>query len=53
MDNDTIIKCINELGKMGVVWLGLTGGEPLLNKNIVEIIDQTDKDITIKLFTTG
>jgi MoaA/NifB/PqqE/SkfB family radical SAM enzyme len=53
MDNDTIINCINELGKMGVTWLGLTGGEPLLNKNIVEIIDRTDKDITIKLFTTG
>jgi MoaA/NifB/PqqE/SkfB family radical SAM enzyme len=53
MDKTTILKAIKELGEMGVVWLGLTGGEPLLNKDIVEIIDKTDKNIAIKLFTTG
>jgi MoaA/NifB/PqqE/SkfB family radical SAM enzyme len=53
MDKDIIISAIRELGAMGLTWLGLTGGEPLLNKDIVEIIDKTDKDIAVKLFTTG
>lgn len=53
MDTETIIRTIDGLGKLGVAWLGLTGGEPLLNRDITKIIDRTDKDIAIKLFTTG
>ena len=38
---------------MGVFWLGFTGGEPLLNKDIVEIVKSVGDDCAIKLFTTG
>ena len=53
MDKATIIKTARDLKEMGVVWLGLTGGEPLLNKDIVEITDSLSGDCAIKLFTTG
>jgi len=48
-----IKKLIQELKKMGVFWLGFTGGEPLLNKDIVEIVKSVGDDCAIKLFTTG
>ena len=53
MDKDTIINTARDLKKIGVVWLGFTGGEPLLNKDIVEITDSLSGDCAIKLFTTG
>jgi MoaA/NifB/PqqE/SkfB family radical SAM enzyme len=53
MDKETIIKTARSLKEMGVVWLGFTGGEPLLNKDIVEIADSISGDCAIKLFTTG
>jgi MoaA/NifB/PqqE/SkfB family radical SAM enzyme len=53
MDTDTIIKTARSLKQMGVVWLGLTGGEPLLNKDIVKITESVSGDCAIKLFTTG
>lgn len=53
MDKDTILKVIRDLKNMGVVWLGLTGGEPLLNKDIVEITASASEDCAVKLFTTG
>ena len=53
MDKETIMKIARELKEMGVVWLGLTGGEPLLNKDIVEIIESVAGDCAVKLFTTG
>ena len=52
--NTTEIKqIIQELKKMGVFWLGFTGGEPLLNKDIVEIVKSVGDNCAIKLFTTG
>ncbi len=48
-----IKQLIQELKKMGVFWLGFTGGEPLLNKDIVEIVKSVGDDCAIKLFTTG
>lgn len=48
-----IKQIIKELKKMGVFWLGFTGGEPLLNKDIVEIFKSVGDDCAIKLFTTG
>lgn len=48
-----IKQLIQELKKMGVFWLGFTGGEPLLNKDIVEIVKSAGDDCAIKLFTTG
>jgi MoaA/NifB/PqqE/SkfB family radical SAM enzyme len=53
MDKDTIIKTARDLKQLGVVWLGFTGGEPLLNKDIVEITNSLSSDCAIKLFTTG
>jgi len=53
MDTETIIGLIRDLKKMGVVWLGFTGGEPLLNKDIVKITEIAGRDVTLKLFTTG
>ena len=53
MDKETIMKMARELKEMGVVWLGLTGGEPLLNKDIVEITESVAGDCAVKLFTTG
>ena len=53
MDTETIIRTIRELKNLGVFWLGLTGGEPLLNKNIVEIVESAGEECSVKLFTTG
>jgi MoaA/NifB/PqqE/SkfB family radical SAM enzyme len=53
MDTETIKRVITDLKQMGVVWLGLTGGEPLLNKDIVEIVRSIGNGCAIKLFTTG
>ncbi len=48
-----IKQLIQELKEMGVFWLGFTGGEPLLNKDIVEIIESVGDNCAIKLFTSG
>ncbi len=53
MDTATILKTARELKDMGAVWLGLTGGEPLLNRDIVEIVESVSGDCAVKLFTTG
>ncbi len=38
MDTETILRAVRELKEMGVCWLGLTGGEPLLNPDIARIV---------------
>jgi len=48
-----IKQLIEELKKMGVFWLGFTGGEPLLNRDIVDIVKSVGDDCAVKLFTTG
>lgn len=53
IDTSTIKQVIQELKKMGVFWLGFTGGEPLLQKDIVEITESIGDDCAVKLFTTG
>ncbi|MBN2010645.1 radical SAM protein [candidate division KSB1 bacterium] len=53
MDKETILKTIRELKNLGVFWLGLTGGEPLLNKDIVDIVETASDNCAVKLFTTG
>ena len=53
MDRETILRLVGDLKRMGVFWLGLTGGEPLLNKNLVEIVESAADDCAVKLFTTG
>lgn len=53
MDTATIKRVIRELKELGVFWLGLTGGEPLLNKDLLEIVESVGADCAVKLFTTG
>jgi MoaA/NifB/PqqE/SkfB family radical SAM enzyme len=53
IDTETIKKVIKDLKEMGVFWLGFTGGEPLLQKDIVQITESVGDDCAIKLFTTG
>ena len=53
MDTETILRLIRELKSMGVFWIGLTGGEPLLNRDVVRIVEEIGDDCSAKLFTTG
>jgi MoaA/NifB/PqqE/SkfB family radical SAM enzyme len=53
MSTETILSVIRDLEAMGVFWLGLTGGEPLLNKDIVRITAEASRRCSVKLFTTG
>jgi len=38
---------------LGVTWIGLSGGEPLMRKDLEKIISVSKGDATIALFTTG
>lgn len=53
MDHQTILAAVRQLKELGVFWLGLTGGEPLLNRRLSEIIECAAGDCAVKLFTTG
>jgi len=53
MDTPTIMRVIADLKSAGVFWLGLTGGEPLLNPDIVRIVESASVGCAVKLFTTG
>lgn len=53
MGKEDILKAVQGLKSMGVFWIGWTGGEPLLNKDIIEITEKASEGCAIKLFTTG
>lgn len=53
MAKDDILRAVQDLKGMGVFWMGWTGGEPLLNKDIVEITEKASEECAVKLFTTG
>jgi len=53
MDTRTILRVVGELKAAGVFWLGLTGGEPLLQRDLVEITEAAAEGCAVKLFTTG
>jgi MoaA/NifB/PqqE/SkfB family radical SAM enzyme len=53
MSSELIKQVIRDLKEMGVFWLGLTGGEPLLNRDLVSIVESAAGDCAVKLFTTG
>ena len=48
-----ISKIIEQLHDLKVGIIGLTGGEPLLRKDLEKIIELSAKDTTVLLFTTG
>ncbi len=53
MDTPTILNVVRELKRLGVFWMGWTGGEPLLNGDIVRITEEASDGCAVKLFTTG
>jgi len=48
-----ILLTIHQLADAGVFWLGLTGGEPLLSRDLVEIVEHAGARCSVKLFTSG
>jgi len=44
---------IDQLVSCGVVWLGLTGGEPLLRRDLTDLVAIGRGRAALKLFTTG
>jgi MoaA/NifB/PqqE/SkfB family radical SAM enzyme len=53
MDTAEILAAVRDLKALGVRWMGWTGGEPLLNKDIVRITQEAADGCAVKLFTTG
>jgi MoaA/NifB/PqqE/SkfB family radical SAM enzyme len=53
MDTAEIMTIVRDLKALGVSWMGWTGGEPLLNKDIVRITEEASEACAVKLFTTG
>ena len=53
MEKADILQAVQDLKSMGVFWMGWTGGEPLLNQDIVEITENAADGCAVKLFTTG
>lgn len=53
LETPEILSAVRELKRLGVCWLGWTGGEPLLNRDIVRITEEAADGCAVKLFTTG
>ena len=53
LDTETILRIVRDLREMGVFWLGFTGGEPMLNRDIVRITESAAADFAVKIFTSG
>ena len=53
LDTAEILAVVRDLKALGICWMGWTGGEPLLNKDIVRITEEAADGCAIKLFTTG
>lgn len=49
-----VLKChLKDMQDMGVAIIGLTGGEPMVRKDLVELIDSVDDRSVVNLFTSG
>lgn len=53
MSLETILGVVRDLKTQGVLWIGLTGGEPLMNPDLPRIVESIGGDCASKLFTTG
>lgn len=54
LDTKTILKIINKLSELGVLEVVITGGEPLIRKDIFKIMQHIkNKKIDFSLFTNG
>jgi MoaA/NifB/PqqE/SkfB family radical SAM enzyme len=53
LDDEELGRAIEDLVAAGVVWLGLTGGEPLLCADLPRLVALGRGRCAVKLFTTG
>ena len=53
LTTEEIRTVVRDLKRLGVCWLGWTGGEPLLNRDIVRLTEEAADGCAVKLFTTG
>jgi MoaA/NifB/PqqE/SkfB family radical SAM enzyme len=53
LDAVELRRVVNDLVESGVVWLGLTGGEPLLRPDLPALVALGRGRCAMKLFTTG
>ncbi len=53
LDGGEVRAAITDLIDAGIVWLGLTGGEPLLRRELPELVALGRGRCEMKLFTTG
>jgi MoaA/NifB/PqqE/SkfB family radical SAM enzyme len=54
MSTEDAVKIVQQLQELGVCVIAFTGGEPLLRKDICEVISKIDADkSSVVLFTTG
>jgi MoaA/NifB/PqqE/SkfB family radical SAM enzyme len=53
LDDGELRRVIEELIDAGVVWIGFTGGEPLLRADLPELVAIARGRCAVKLFTTG
>lgn len=54
IETSTLNNIVNEIIELNIPSVQLTGGEPLLHKDIYKIIEVLqDKDISVQLFTSG
>ena len=47
------VRIVDELYEMGAKWFGLSGGEPLLREDLIEIVKSVDDRSTAFMFTSG
>lgn len=53
LDAEEVGRAIEELVSTGVIWMGLTGGEPLLLRELPDLVAIGSGRAAMKLFTTG
>ncbi|MBW8001048.1 MAG: radical SAM protein [Planctomycetes bacterium] len=53
LDTEQTLDIIKQLKDLGTVIIGFTGGEPLLRKDIVQLVEAANDEASSVLFTTG
>jgi len=54
MSTDNVLKLIDELSEMGVMYLDITGGEPILRKDIFKVISYAQmKGLVVSIFSNA
>lgn len=54
MENNQLLKCIDEVAKLNIAELNITGGEPLLNTDIIGVLKHATENINaVALSTNG